>query len=188
LDTLRKHEHVYLKGLGPVITDDVREKWHYFYSKFNFYNSTLNYCYAMTVHKSQGSQYNTVVCDAKDINISRAGPIGKKLLYTAVSRMVNEVYISLEEPYGTCSSYTTPEFEQDNDNLYNYEKEDIKEYFENRHKVANETQCNECFGSTRTYWSDDVYGPCMSCACINCGYLSHSGECKAPDKPVNSDF
>ena len=29
-------------------------------------------------------------------------------------------------------------------------------------------ECHECNDTLVSYWSDDVYGPCMQCCCINC--------------------
>ncbi len=29
--------------------------------------------------------------------------------------------------------------------------------------------CNSCGGSGISYWSDDIYGSCLECCCINCG-------------------
>jgi hypothetical protein len=29
-------------------------------------------------------------------------------------------------------------------------------------------KCHECNDTLVSYWSDDVYGPCMQCCCINC--------------------
>lgn len=55
----------------------------------------IDYGYGITIHKSQGSTYNTIFVDAKNINLNREETERKKLLYVALSRASNKVYINL---------------------------------------------------------------------------------------------
>lgn len=66
-----------------------------------FKNNTLlckkdiDFGYGLTIHKSQGSTYNTVFISGKDINKNFVDSERKKLWYVALSRASNKVFISL---------------------------------------------------------------------------------------------
>ena len=69
--------------------------WKMYYDFLNKYQTlidteqstkSLDYGYAMTVHKSQGSTYNSVMIDYTDILKSRDVITQKRLLYVAISR------------------------------------------------------------------------------------------------------
>lgn len=55
----------------------------------------IDYGYGITIHKSQGSTYNTVFINGKDINKNFTDSERKKLWYVALSRASNKVYINL---------------------------------------------------------------------------------------------
>jgi len=55
----------------------------------------ISYGYGITIHKSQGSTYDTVFVNMKDINSNPDAVERKKLLYVALSRASNKVYINL---------------------------------------------------------------------------------------------
>ena len=40
------------------------------------------------------------------------------------------------------------------------------------------SNCCACGGSGTSYWSDDCYGSCLECCCINCGEFDDECECK----------
>jgi len=40
------------------------------------------------------------------------------------------------------------------------------------------SKCCSCGGSGTSYWSDDCYGSCLECCCINCGEFDDECECK----------
>jgi hypothetical protein len=40
------------------------------------------------------------------------------------------------------------------------------------------SKCFACRGSGTSYWSDDCYGSCLECCCINCGEFDDECECK----------
>ena len=40
------------------------------------------------------------------------------------------------------------------------------------------SKCYACAGSGRSYWSDDCYGSCLECCCINCTKFDDECECK----------
>ena len=71
-----------------------RGAWREYYEWVNEYNADLKYNYAMTVHKSQGSEFHTVFvhrynierCTSRDQTLKVCG------YYTAISRMREEVY------------------------------------------------------------------------------------------------
>lgn len=53
----------------------------------------LKYNHAISVHKSQGSSYEKVIINIKDININRNNAEKQRLLYTAVTRASNLVIL-----------------------------------------------------------------------------------------------
>lgn len=68
--------------------------WKGYWSTMTLYNAILNYEYAQTVYKSQGSQYNTVFIDKNNIlNCTNNDLLLKSTCYyTAASRMINNAY------------------------------------------------------------------------------------------------
>lgn len=38
--------------------------------------------------------------------------------------------------------------------------------------------CDECNGTGKSYWCDDVYGFCMNCCCFECEKVFHKCKCK----------
>ena len=48
---------------------------------------------------------------------------------------------------------------------FDWEREEEEAIEKNRLSMF---KCQECEDSLETYWSDDIYGPCISCCCINC--------------------
>lgn len=40
------------------------------------------------------------------------------------------------------------------------------------------SKCFACGGSGTSYWSDDCYGSCLECCCIDCGEFNDECECK----------
>jgi hypothetical protein len=44
--------------------------------------------------------------------------------------------------------------------------------------LATDTKvCHACNGTGTSYWSDDVYGPCMECSCIDCSNITDRCTC-----------
>lgn len=68
--------------------------WKEYYDFMNLYNADLKYQYAMTIHKSQGSQWKNVYVDRHNLIACTSKDKLLKLnaYYTAISRMVEEVY------------------------------------------------------------------------------------------------
>jgi len=56
------------------------------YHKFKELFANLKYCYCITIHRSQGSTYDTVFVDVKDILANRLQNERQRLLYVAFSR------------------------------------------------------------------------------------------------------
>jgi len=42
--------------------------------------------------------------------------------------------------------------------------------------------CPACNGSGTSYWSDDCYGSCLECCCINCSEFNNECQCKYCEK------
>lgn len=64
--------------------------WNYYFQK-KLIDPEIDYSYASTVHKAQGSQWKTVLVDLYTINKSQER---KQLLYTAVSRAIDKVILT----------------------------------------------------------------------------------------------
>lgn len=67
-----------------------KKEWVNYYALQNTLCPDLNYSYASTVHKSQGSQWDNVYVDIE--NIRRCRSDGDRLAYTACSRAVKNVF------------------------------------------------------------------------------------------------
>ena len=66
--------------------------WEYYYLNYIDYFADISYGYCITVHKSQGSTFNKVYIDAKNIlEYNRKGYINYKCLYTAITRASEKV-------------------------------------------------------------------------------------------------
>lgn len=75
------------------IRDSEKKKngwWNYYFQK-KLIDPEIDYSYASTVHKAQGSQWKTVLVDFFSINKSQER---KQLLYTAVSRAIDKVILT----------------------------------------------------------------------------------------------
>ena len=58
------------------------------------FNKGIDYAYALTIHKSQGSTYKDVYIDVKDIrNSTKTRSLALRLLYTALSRPTNKALL-----------------------------------------------------------------------------------------------
>ena len=63
-----------------------------YYLNYIDYFADVSYGYCITVHKSQGSTFNKVYIDAKNIlEYNRKGYINYKCLYTAITRASEKV-------------------------------------------------------------------------------------------------
>ena len=71
-----------------------KELWYEYYNFIDKWNADLKYNYSMTIHKSQGSQFNIVFVDRSNIISCCSKNIVLKVncYYTAISRMIDEVY------------------------------------------------------------------------------------------------
>lgn len=68
--------------------------WKSYYGLIEEYDADLKYSYSMTIHKSQGSQFNIVFVDRSNLTKCNSKDILLKVngYYTAISRMIDEVY------------------------------------------------------------------------------------------------
>jgi hypothetical protein len=65
----------------------LRDIWRTYYAVQEILMPSINYSYASTVHKAQGSQWLNVIVDINNIRLCRDSVLSSKLQYTAVSRM-----------------------------------------------------------------------------------------------------
>lgn len=86
----RMYEQV-LNGLLEEAKEDKR-KWKNYYDLKN-YLFDIKFCYASTVHKSQGSTYQNVYIDKEDIMTCNNCRIKHNVLYTALTRSNDNCYI-----------------------------------------------------------------------------------------------
>jgi hypothetical protein len=73
----------------------IKPVWHKYHEKFIEAFANVNYGYAITCHKGQGSNFYNVFVDVNDIGKNRNEPEMKRCLYTAVTRTSNELHILL---------------------------------------------------------------------------------------------
>lgn len=88
---LKEYEHIvdsYLEEIKEEIGIK-QQKWLLYYTFVLIFRPALTFKYAMTVHKSQGSQYKTVIVHN---DTEKAKDITLPLCYTAVSRAEENLY------------------------------------------------------------------------------------------------
>lgn len=64
------------------------------YKNINDYTSNIDFEYAITIHKSQGSEFNEVYVDSQDLNACINIKEKLKLLYVAISRAKKYVFLN----------------------------------------------------------------------------------------------
>ncbi len=84
-----KNQRDYIKTIKNQ-TEKKNSWWNYYLQK-KLIDPDLDYTYASTVHKAQGSQWKVVLVDYYSINYSNER---KQLLYTAVSRAIEKVVLT----------------------------------------------------------------------------------------------
>jgi len=67
----------------------------YYYPALRLWGHLVGPCYATTVHRAQGGQWDTVLVDLADVNRARSSNASEhqKLLYTAVTRAQRQLHI-----------------------------------------------------------------------------------------------
>lgn len=68
------------------------DQWRYYYDIKNNFMPNIVYNYAMTVHKAQGSEFDTVFIDVKNIRSNHNLDERSRMLYTALSRLKRVAY------------------------------------------------------------------------------------------------
>lgn len=97
LETGREvHLRVMKNGYKEQYQKDLRgyaaaKNWSAFWSEKNRYHD-IRHCYSITTHKSQGSTFDNVIVDARDINKNREILNRNQLLYVAMTRAADNVY------------------------------------------------------------------------------------------------
>jgi len=66
------------------------------------------------------------------------------------------------------------------DHLKNMARECNPELYEKIFPTKN--TCVACSGTGTSYWSDDIYGSCLECCCINCSKFREDCKCHECDK------
>ena len=51
-----------------------------------------------------------------------------------------------------------------------------------KNELCDGNYCGACHGTGESYWSDDCYGSCLECCCINCGNKHKNCNCRKCDK------
>ena len=51
-----------------------------------------------------------------------------------------------------------------------------------KNELCDGNYCEACHGTGESYWSDDCYGSCLECCCINCGNKHKNCSCRECDK------
>lgn len=69
-----------------------KKEWKKFWDLKKYFHD-LTYCHALTCHKSQGSSFNKVFIDVSDIYKNQKVKERNQLLYVAVTRATNNVYL-----------------------------------------------------------------------------------------------
>lgn len=96
-DILRFQKNVknYLNEIKEEKNIDIKKKLYkdFYFNQLPNLNSNINFCYALTVHKSQGSTFSNVFIVQDDFNADRTLFSKNRLFYTAISRAKNNVFI-----------------------------------------------------------------------------------------------
>lgn len=92
LRTLLINTYNQTEDIEKYIIKPLWKEWH---KKFNEPYAHINYGYAITCHKGQGSNFYNVFVDVDDICKNNNIEEMKKCIYTAVTRTVNELYLLL---------------------------------------------------------------------------------------------
>jgi len=91
---LRKYYNIFHKDRVKTIDNDiVRKLWKEWNSVFVDKFAQIDYGISVTTHKSQGSTFHNVFVDADDILENRDNNVGKRCIYTALTRTSNELHI-----------------------------------------------------------------------------------------------
>ena len=86
----------YLKRRALEGGSNSRYWWHRWHKLKDLF-SQVRYCYCITVHRSQGSTFETVIVDAPDILKNGRSKERKQLLYVAMSRASKRLIVSREK-------------------------------------------------------------------------------------------
>ena len=93
-ELMTRHNEDVMLALDEVRTflNVSRQNYKYYknWQKLKYLTYDINYAYAMTVHKSQGSTYKNAFLDGEDI---MSAPSWKSLMYVALTRASENVYI-----------------------------------------------------------------------------------------------
>jgi len=70
----------------------IEKNWKDFWSKKKYFHN-VRHCYSLTTHKSQGSTFESVVVDTKDMSLNRDIENRNQLLYVGITRAAKQVYL-----------------------------------------------------------------------------------------------
>ena len=100
-----KHEHIINKMLNRIKMDAIDCKnggdkvkaimlWEMYYRIHELFMPPIDYSYAITVHRSQGSEWEMIYVEMKDIMKNKRIKERNKLLYVAFSRAMDGLVIN----------------------------------------------------------------------------------------------
>jgi hypothetical protein len=102
-----------------VFTGIPEARFTYFPSKSDEAESNIDLAYAITIHKSQGSDFNTVL-----VILPKSGPIlSRELIYTALTRAKQRLILLVQDNISWLMEYSKPQMSvlaRRNSNLFEY--------------------------------------------------------------------
>jgi ATP-dependent exoDNAse (exonuclease V) alpha subunit len=97
LEDLEKDKDISMKIIGDlkliIEEEEIKKIWSYWNNIFVDYFAQVNYGYAITVHKAQGSGFSNVFVDLPDIIKNRNVNDTKRCIYTAFTRSEKTLHI-----------------------------------------------------------------------------------------------
>ena len=88
LDKKNKPEDTYIEVYYP------NEEYFAYYTKEDFFNEIIDLAYSITIHKSQGQEYKSVIIP---VTFSHFNMLNAKLMYTAITRAKDRVILAGED-------------------------------------------------------------------------------------------
>lgn len=85
----KSYEQIFRRSLNALAAE---KSWKEYWRKRKYFHD-IKHCYSMTVHKSQGSTFENIVVDTKDIQFNKDVQNRNQLLYVAITRAANKVYL-----------------------------------------------------------------------------------------------
>ncbi len=91
-DSLERYNKIVANIKAKAIRESNRQMWRMYYRITELFAS-INYAYALTVHKSQGSTFENTFVLENDIMINQRVPERNQILYTAFTRPSHHLFV-----------------------------------------------------------------------------------------------